>query len=114
MPTGDSENSELDDAPMSLVDFEQSDYDLQEMQAAAADPTRVKCVTELDASHTVSLRHELNGEDKEQFKRFVDEMLRKLAQPYTPPRMETQCGSEHMKGRSKTLLAPSAKPIVLT
>ena len=73
----------MDDTPMSLVDFEQSDFELQEMQAAAADPTRVKCVTELDASHVVPLRHEIIGEDKEQFNRFVDEMLRRLAQPYT-------------------------------
>ena len=83
LPTGDSENSEVDDTPMSLVDFEQGDYDLQEMQAAANDPTRVKCVTELDASHTVNLRHEIAGEAKEQYKRFVDEMLRQLAKPYT-------------------------------
>ena len=59
------------------------------MQAAAADPTRVKCVTELDASHTVTLRQEVTGEDKEQFKRFVDEMLRKLAQPYTTSNGDT-------------------------
>ena len=83
IPTGDSENSEMDDTPMSLVDFEQSDFELQEMQAAAADPTRVKCVTELDASHVVPLRHEIVGEEKEKFNRFVDEMLRRLAQPYT-------------------------------
>ena len=89
MPTGDSENSEVDDGPMSLVDFEQNDNDLHEMQAAANDPTRVKCVTELDASHTVTLRHELVGESKVQFKQFVDEMLHQLAKPYTTSNGET-------------------------
>ena len=74
---------------MSLVDFESNDIDLHEMQAAANDPTRVKCVTELDASHTVTLRHQLEGESKIQFKHFVDEMLNQLAKPYTTSNGDT-------------------------
>ena len=89
MPTGDSENSEVDDAPISIIDFESNDIDLHEMQAAANDPARVRCVTELGASHTITLRHHLEGESKTHFKQFVDEMFNQLAKPYTTSNGDT-------------------------
>ena len=80
--SGDSENSEQDE-PFSFSNYETSDIDIDEMKAAAEDPNRTRCVTELGSSHVVHLRTELDHPTKILFNNFIDEMFNQLAKPYT-------------------------------
>ena len=80
--TGDSDASEAEESfalvhmiPMTLI--------LKEMKAAAEDPNRIRCVTELGSSHVVSLRTELDHSTKILYNNFIDEMFHQLARPYT-------------------------------
>ena len=53
------------------------------MKAAAEDPNRTRCVTELGSSHVVSVRTELDHSTKILYNNFIDEMFHQLARPYT-------------------------------
>ena len=81
VPDGDSENSEFTDT-ISLTKFDTNDIDLDEMVAAANDPHRVRCLTELDPDHVVPLRRSLTPAISQLFNQFVDAMFERLAQPY--------------------------------
>ena len=81
VPDGDSETSDAAEA-FSISQFDKSDIELSELVEAANDPHRVRCLTELDPSHTVPLRITLNQPEKLLFNNFVDEMFTQLAQPH--------------------------------
>ena len=81
VPDGESENSDAAEA-FSISQFDKNDIELSELVAAANDPHRVRCLTELDPSHTVPLRTTLTQPEKLLFNNFVDEMFAQLAQPY--------------------------------
>ena len=81
LPDGDSENSEAA-AAFSISQFDKNDIEVSELNAAAADPHRVRCLTELDPNHTVPLRTVLDQPTKILFNNFVDEMFSQLAKPY--------------------------------
>ena len=81
VPDGESENSDAAEA-FSISQFDKNDIELSELVAAANDPHRVRCLTELDPSHTVPLRTTLTQPEKLLFNSFVDEMFAQLAQPY--------------------------------
>ena len=66
----------------SISQFDKNDIELNELVEAANDPHRVRCLTELDPGHTVSLRTTLDQPTKLLFNNFVDEMFNQLAQPY--------------------------------
>ena len=59
------------------------------MKSAAADPDRVRCVTELGSSHVVSIRTELDNPAKILYNNFIDEMFNQLAKPHTTTANET-------------------------
>ena len=81
LPDGDSENSDAAEA-FSISQFDKNDIEVSELNAAAADPHRVRCLTELDPNHTVPLRTVLDQPTKILFNNFVDEMFSQLAKPY--------------------------------
>ena len=81
VPDGDSENSEVADT-ISLTKFDTNDIDLDEMVAAANDPHRVRCLTELGPDHVVPLRQSLTPAILQLFNQFVDAMFEQLAKPY--------------------------------
>ena len=81
LPDGDSETSDAAEA-FSISQFDKNDIELNELVEAANDPNRVRCLTELDPGHTVSLRTTLDQPTKLLFNNFVDEMFNQLAQPY--------------------------------
>ena len=81
VPDGDSENSEVTDT-ISLTKFDTNDIDLDEMVAAANDPHRVRCLTELGPDHVVPLRQSLTPAILQLFNQFVDAMFEQLAKPY--------------------------------
>ena len=81
LPDGDSENSDAAEA-FSISQFDKNDIEVSELISAAADPQRVRCLTELDPDHTVSLRTVLDQPTKILFNNFVDEMFSQLAKPY--------------------------------
>ena len=81
VPDGESENSDAAEA-FSISQFDKNDIELSELVEAANDPHRVRCLTELDPSHTVPLRMTLTQPEKLLFNNFVDEMFAQLAQPY--------------------------------
>ena len=81
VPDGDSENSEFADT-ISLTKFDTNDIDLDEMVAAANDPHRVRCLTELGPDHVVPLRQSLTPATLQLFNQFVDAMFEQLAKPY--------------------------------
>ena len=86
--TGDSDASEPEES-FSLGAYDPNDIDIEEMKAAAEDPNRIRCVTELGSSHVVSLRTELDHPTKILFNNFIDEMFHQLARPYTTSNNET-------------------------
>ena len=59
------------------------------MKAAAVDPERVRCVTELGSSHVVSIRTKLDNPTKILYNNFIDEMFNQLAKPYITDANET-------------------------
>jgi hypothetical protein len=61
--TGDSDASEPEES-FSLGAYDSNDIDIEEMKAAAEDPNRTRCVTELGSSHVVSVRTELDHSTK--------------------------------------------------
>ena len=63
VPDGESENSDAAEA-FSISQFDKNDIELSELVEAANDPHRVRCLTELDPSHTVPLRTTLNSARK--------------------------------------------------
>jgi len=81
LPDGDSETSDAAEA-FSISQFDKNDIEINELLAAAEDPQRVRCLTELDHDHVVSLRTELDQPTKILFNNFVDEMFNQLAKPY--------------------------------
>ena len=81
LPDGDSENSDAAEA-FSISQFDKNDIEVSELNAAAADPHRVRCLTQLDPNHTVPLRTVLDQPTKILFNNFVDEMFSQLAKPY--------------------------------
>ena len=81
LPDGDSETSDAAEA-FSISQFEKNDIEVNELISAAEDPHRVRCLTELDPDHTVSLRTVLDQPTKILFNNFVDEMFTQLAKPY--------------------------------
>ena len=52
--TGDSDASDPEES-FSIAAYEPGDTDIEEMKSAAADPDRVRCVTELGSSHGLDL-----------------------------------------------------------
>ena len=81
--TGDSDASEPEES-FSLGAYDPNDIDIiEEMKAAAEDPNRTRCVTELGSSHVVSVRTELDHSTKILYNNFIDEMFHQLARPYT-------------------------------
>ena len=81
LPDGDSETSDAAEA-FSISQFDKNDIEINELLSAAEDPQRVRCLTELDRDHIVSLRTELDQPTKILFNNFVDEMFNQLAKPY--------------------------------
>ena len=81
LPDGDSETSDAAEA-FSISQFDKNDIEINELLSAAEDPQRVRCLTELDHDHIVSLRTELDQPTKILFNNFVDEMFNQLAKPY--------------------------------
>ena len=80
MATGDSDASDPDpEEHFSIATYEPGDTDIEEMKAAAVDPERVRCVTELGSSHVVSIRTKLDNPTKILYKNFIDEMFNQLA-----------------------------------
>jgi hypothetical protein len=82
LATGDSDASEPEES-FSIAAYDPCDIDIEEMKAAADDPNRTRCVTELGSSHVVSLRTELDHPTKILYNTFIDEMFNQLARPYT-------------------------------
>ena len=54
LATGDSDASEPEES-FSIAAYDPCDIGIEEMKAAADDPNRTRCVTELGSSHVVSL-----------------------------------------------------------
>jgi hypothetical protein len=77
LPDGDSETSDAAEA-FSISEFDKNDIEINELLSAAEDPQRVRCLTELDHDHVVSLRTELDQPTKILFNNFVDEMFNQL------------------------------------
>ena len=86
--TGDSDESEQE-GHFSIATYEPGDTDIEEMKAAAVDPERIQCVTELGSSHVVSIRTELDNPTKLLYNNFIDEMFNQLAKPYITDADET-------------------------
>ena len=80
--TGDSDASDPEES-FSIAAYEPGDTEIEEMKAAADDPNRTRCVTELGSSHVVSIRTELDNPTKILYNNFIDEMFNQLAKPYT-------------------------------
>lgn len=81
LPDGDSENPEQAEA-FSITQFDSNDIEIDEYISAAQDSNRVRCLTELPPTHSVSLRTTLDQPTKLLFNQFVDEMFNQLAKPY--------------------------------
>jgi len=86
--TGDSDASDPEES-FSIAAYDPCDTEIEEMNAAAEDPFRTRCVTELGSSHVVSLRTELDNPTKILYNNFIDEMFNQLAKPYTTSSNET-------------------------
>jgi hypothetical protein len=81
--TGDSDASDFEES-FSIAAYEPGDTDIEEMKSAAADPDRVRCVTELGSSHVVSIRTELDNPTQILYNNFIDEMFSQLAKRQNP------------------------------
>ena len=90
LPDGDSETSDAAEA-FSISQFDKHDIEVSELISAAEDPQRVRCLTELDPDHTVSLRTVLDQPTKILFNNFVDEMFSKLSKPYRKAAKGVDC-----------------------
>ena len=76
---------------LSVSQFDKNDIDIDELVAAAEDPNRVRCMTELGRDHTVPLRTELDQPTRLLFNNFVGEMFNQLAKPYRTVNNELIC-----------------------
>ena len=85
--TGESDASDPEES--FSIAYDPCDTEIEEMNAAAEDPFRTRCVTELGSSNVVSLRTELDNPTKILYNNFIDEMFNQLAKPYTTSSNET-------------------------